>query len=66
MTIKADILQAKWEYEQHLFHHKCSTLTPCGERTEYWNAWMGTAAMWGREHDDDRRQREHFHRSERR
>lgn len=63
MSIRADILQAKWEYEQHLSEHKCSTLQPCQTRATFWNAWMGTAEMWGREPDDRRRQREHHFRN---
>lgn len=68
MSIRADILQAKAEYEDHVARHKCrdreSSIadgeTPCDTRVGLIQAWFGTAGMWGREYDDDRRQREHY------
>jgi hypothetical protein len=59
MSIRADILQAKDEYHEHMNRHKCS-LIKCQEKTELWGAWMGTAGLWATEPDDDDRQREHY------
>jgi hypothetical protein len=61
MSIRADILRAKSEYEEHLARHKCGTLTRCEERNRYSKAWMDTAKLWGLERDDDERQRAHYH-----
>ena len=63
MSIMADIRQAKWEYEDHIARHGCTMLNRCTDRTARWQAWMGTAELWGQEPDDDRRQREHHHRN---
>ena len=63
MSIVADIKKARDEHVQHLATHKCSQLKRCEERAELWQAYMGTAAMWGQEADDDRRQREHYERN---
>jgi len=60
MSIRADILQAKDEYHKHLEEHKCGVMTRCAQRTEFWDAWMGTAEHWGIEYDDDSRQRDHY------
>ncbi len=63
MSIIADIKQARDEHVQHLATHKCSQLQRCDIRAGLWQAYMGTAAMWGLEPDDDRRQREHYERN---
>ena len=63
MSIIADIKQARDEHVQHLATHRCSQLQRCDIRAELWQAYMGTAALWGTEPDDDRRQREHYERN---
>ena len=63
MSIIADIKQARDEHVQHLAEHKCSQLHRCDIRAGLWQAYMGTAGLWGQEPDDDRRQREHFERN---
>jgi len=63
MSIVADIKQARDEHVQHLATHKCSQLKRCEERAELWQAYMGTAALWGQEPDDHARQRAHYERN---
>lgn len=71
MSIIADIRLAKAEFEDHVATHGCRPTsaakadgeTPCTKRVELWEAYQGTAALWGQEPDDDRRQREHFNRN---
>lgn len=71
MSIIADIKQAKEEFTSHVAVHGCRATsadiadgkTPCDKRVELWQAYMGTAGLWGQEHDDDRRQRDHFNRN---
>lgn len=64
MSTRYDILAAKEEYNRHLDQHKCGTLTGCPQRTELWQAWMGTAGLWGMEPDDSIRQRDQFRRAQ--
>lgn len=71
MSIIADIKRAKAEYVAHVAEHKCrdafsaraDNQEPCSVRAELIRAWSGTAGMWGREPDDDARQRAHFERN---
>lgn len=75
MSIIADIRQAKHEFDQHVARHGCRPTsaakadgeTPCAKRVELWEAYVGSpvsaAGMWGQEHDDDTRQRDHFNRN---
>lgn len=71
MSIIADIKQAKAEFNDHLAAHKCRSRAdslsagevPCARRIELWEAYTGTAGLWGKEPDDDQRQREHYERS---
>ena len=63
MSIKADILKAKAVHGDHVATHKCSTLKPCKERAELWLEYMDVARRWGREPDDDARQRAHYERN---
>lgn len=71
MSIIADIKQAKAEFNAHLAAHKCPSRalaladgeTPCARRMELWDAYIATVSLWGREPDDDSRQREHYERS---
>ena len=63
MSIVADIKRAKAEYEDHLATHGCGQLSRCTARGELLQAWYGTAGLWGKEPDDDQRQREHFERN---
>jgi hypothetical protein len=71
MSIVADIKRAKAEFEDHVATHKCSDAfsarsrgeTPCKTRVELLQAYFGTAGLWGQEHDDDTRQRDHFNRN---
>lgn len=75
MSIIADIRQAKAEFEDHVATHGCRPTsaakadgeTPCTTRVDLWQAYVGSpnsaAGMWGREHDDDARQRAHFARN---
>lgn len=73
MSIIADIKQSKAEFTAHVAEHGCRATsadladgrTPCTRRVELWNAYQGTAGLWGQEPDDDRRQRDHFHRNQR-
>ena len=74
MSIVADIKQAKAEYIAHIAQHKCRDSfaaradgqEPCARRVELMQAWVGTAGLWAEEPDDDRRQREHFERNQKR
>lgn len=71
MSIIADIRQAKSEFTAHVAEHKCRDAfsaradgqEPCAIRVELLQAFIGTAGLWGREPDDDRRQREHYERN---
>ena len=71
MSIIADIKRAKAELEDHVARHKCRDAfsaieageTPCTDRVELLKAYFGTAGLWGKEPDDDRRQRDHFNRN---
>jgi hypothetical protein len=75
MSIIADIRQSKAEFEDHVATHGCRPTSaaiadgevPCTVRVELWTAYVGSsvsaAGMWGKEHDDDARQRDHFNRN---
>lgn len=73
MSIIADIKQASAEFTDHVAKHRCRPTssavaageTACTKRVELWMAYMGTAALWGREPDDYARQRAHFERNAR-
>lgn len=71
MSIVADIKQAKEEFTSHVAEHGCRATsaakadgeTPCTRRVELWEAYMGTAKLWGLEHDDHARQKAHYERN---
>ena len=75
MSIVADIHRARAEFEDHVATHKCRARmaaiaageTPCDVRLDLLQAWFASphsaASMWGKEPDDDRRQREHHFRN---
>lgn len=79
MSIAADIRQAKAEFEDHVARHGCRPMMAvvadpnggevCQERIDLLQAYVASpvsaAARWGKEPDDDRRQREHFERNAR-
>jgi len=60
MSIRADILEAKADYEDHQGRHHCVTGDGCSVRIGLWKRYMDTAQRWGQEPDDAQRVREAY------
>lgn len=66
MSIAADIKREREIFEDHVARHKCRPAASgerCEQRVELWEQYIGTAALWGQEPDDEQRQRDHFNRN---
>lgn len=71
MSIVADIKRAKALFDDHVAVHGCRPAAaieaeggePCTLRIALWLEYQDVAGRWGREPDDDRRQREHYDRN---
>ena len=70
MTSKADILNAKAAYEEHVSAHKCRSgagagqPAKCAMRVELWRKYMRCCHMWGLEDGDPCPAPKHFRKTE--